>query len=300
MSRVLVTGATGFVGRPTVIALVRAGHEVHAVGRRAPDRRSADVRWHEADLLADGSGAARLLADSGAEVLVHLAWYTEHARFWTAPENLDWVRATLLLLREFARTDCGRRVVMAGTCAEYQWNRAVYTEHDLCAPRTLYGAAKHGLHLIAESFAALEGISFAWARLFFLYGPGEPPGRFVPCIARQLLGRQPARMTTGAQVRDFLHVTDAGSALGALATSELEGAVNIASGAGVSLFDLAQLIAQHTGGLEHLQVGVIASRPDEPPSLIANVTRLRQAVGWQPAIPLGEGIADSVARQRGG
>ena len=299
MSRVLVTGATGFVGREAVAALQRAGHQVHAIARRVPEHAWPGVRWHVADLLAEGSAAATIIAASEAEVLVHLAWYAEHGKFWTAPENAHWVEATLRLLRAFAQTDRATRVVMAGTCAEYQWNRAVYAEGDTCRPRTLYGAAKHGLHVVAESFAAERGISFAWGRVFFLYGPGEAPGRFVPAIARQLQAGGSAKMSAGTQVRDFLHVSDAGGAFAALAASDVEGAINIASGSGVSLLELAKLVARHAGGAGRLQVGAIPLRPDDPPSLVADVSRLRDLVGWYPRIALNEGVAQSVAWQRG-
>ncbi|MCA1690334.1 MAG: NAD-dependent epimerase/dehydratase family protein [Actinobacteria bacterium] len=296
MSRILVTGATGFVGRETVVGLLRRGHEVHAVARgRGPG--AGGVTWHEADLL-DPESPARVLAAAQPETLLHIAWYAEHGKFWTSPRNLDWVEATLRLLHEFARTDAARRVVMAGTCAEYAWTRDRYPEDAPCAPHTLYGAAKHGLHIIAGAFAAERSLSFAWGRLFFLYGPAEAPGRFVPTVARALLAGQPASMTAGTQIRDFLHVADAGDAFAALTLAETEGPVNIASGAGVSLRDLAGLIAAAAGGAERLEIGAIPTRPDDPPSLVADVTRLRDEVGWRPRIALAEGMAATVAAWR--
>jgi nucleoside-diphosphate-sugar epimerase len=297
--RVLLTGATGFVGRETLAALVRDGHEVHVAGRRRPAPARTRVHWHEVDLLAEAGETARILAASRPEVLVHLAWYAEHGRFWTAPENVDWVEASLRLLREFARTEAARRVVMAGTCAEYKWTRSVYAEHDPCVPRTLYGAAKHGLRVVAERFAVERGLSFAWGRLFFLYGPGEAEGRFVPAIGRRLLAGEPAPMTAGTQIRDFLHVADAGAAFAALAAGETEGPVNIGSGVGVSLRDIAASIARYAGGPARLQIGAIPTRADDPPSLVADVTRLRDEVGWRPRVSLEEGLAASVAWWRG-
>jgi nucleoside-diphosphate-sugar epimerase len=296
VSRVLLTGATGFVGREALAGLLHRGHEVHAVARRGGPE-AQDVTWHEADLL-DPESPARVLARAEPEILVHLGWYAEHGKFWTSPRNLDWVEATLRLLGAFARTDAARRVVMAGTCAEYAWTRDRYSEDAPCAPHTLYGAAKHGLRIIAGAFAAERGLSFAWGRLFFLYGPAEPPGRFVPAVARALLGGQPAPMTAGTQIRDFLHVADAGDAFAALAGAETDGPVNIASGVGVSLRDLAGLIAAAVGGAGRLEPGAIPTRPDDPPSLVADVTRLREEVGWRPRLGLADGIAATVGAWR--
>lgn len=297
MSRVLLTGATGFVGREALAGLLRRGHEVHAVARRRGPE-TPGTTWHEADLL-DPASPARVLAAAEPEILVHLGWYAEHGKFWTSPRNLDWVEASLRLLRAFAGTESARRAVMAGTCAEYAWTtRDVYPEDAPCAPHTPYGAAKHGLHLVAGAFAAERGLSFAWGRLFFLYGPAEAPGRFVPAVARKLLAGQPAPMTAGTQIRDFLHVADAGDALAALAGAETEGPVNVASGAGVRLRDLAGMIAASAGEAGRLEIGAIPTRPDDPPSLVADVTRLRDEVGWRPRIALPEGIAATVEAWR--
>src|SRR5205085_8625551 len=125
---------------------------------------------------------------------------------WTAPENVRWVEASLALLRAFAEAG-GRRAVLAGTCAEYDWGAGdeVLNERNTpLRPDTLYGAAKHGLHVVGAAQAAQVGFELAWGRVFFLYGPGEAPGRLVPAVARALLAGEPAKTTAGTQVRDFL------------------------------------------------------------------------------------------------
>jgi nucleoside-diphosphate-sugar epimerase len=285
---VLLTGATGFIGRHALTALSDSGHEVHAVARhRGPER--AGVRWHEADLLA---GCA-VVAEVEPEILVHLAWYAEHGKFWTSPENLRWVAASLELLRAFADAG-GRRVVMAGTCAEYEWSREVYREDAPLRPSTPYGAAKHGLHTVAAAYAEQAGLSLAWGRLFFLYGPDEAPGRFVPSLARALLAGEQAPMTAGTQRRDFLHVADAGAAFAALAGSALVGPVNLASGDGLALRELAGLIAERTGGAELLRVGALPDRDGDPASLVADVGRMREELGFSPQIELADGLDAAV------
>jgi nucleoside-diphosphate-sugar epimerase len=293
---VLLTGATGFVGRQALTALAAAGHEVHAVARH-PDVGPPGVSWHEADLLVDCTVVARVQA----EVLVHLAWYAEHRKFWTSVENVRWVEASLALLRAFAAAG-GRRAVMAGTCAEYEWSRDVYAEDASLAPATLYGAAKHGLHVVGRALCKQLDIQLAWGRLFFLYGPHEAPGRFVPSIVLALMRGEPARMTEGTQRRDFLHSADAGAAFAALANSELTGAVNIATGQAVSLRELAEQIARHLGREGLLRVGAVPGAEHEAPSLVADVTRLRDELGWRPQIELADGLADVIAwwRERAG
>jgi nucleoside-diphosphate-sugar epimerase len=284
----MLTGATGFVGRHTLIALARGGHDVHAVARqRGPDL--AGVTWHESDLLA----GRELVGAVEPEILVHLAWYAEHGKFWSSTENVRWVEASLALLRAFTAAG-GRRAVIAGTCAEYEPSGEVYSESAPQRPETLYGAAKHGLHMVASAFAAEAGLSLAWGRLFFLYGPFEAPERFVASLVLALLRRERARMTEGTQLRDFLHVVDAGAAFAALADSSLTGAVNIASGRGVTLRELATLIARDIGSIELLDIGGMPRREGEPPSIVADVHRLEGELGWHPRIALEDGVRDTV------
>lgn len=112
---ILVTGASGFIGRAVVPLLAARGDTIHAVSRSAPRPPGDGVRWHQADLLVDDVGA--LLDDIRPSHLLHLAWYTVNGKFCTAEENRLWVDASLRLLRAFA-VNGGRRAVVAGSCAE--------------------------------------------------------------------------------------------------------------------------------------------------------------------------------------
>lgn len=290
MTRVLVTGATGFIGRNVLAPLIAAGHEVHAVSSRG-NHETAGVVWHRADLLA----SADVVGEVRPEALMHLAWYAEHGKFWTAPENVRWVEASLALLRAFAGIG-GERAVLAGTCAEYDWavDGPLVEEASPLRPATLYGSAKHALHTVAAAYAEQAGFSLAWGRVFFLYGPGEAPGRLVPSVARAVIAGEPARTTAGTQVRDFLHVEDVAGAFAALVASDASGPVNVASGDGVPLRQVIELVAEAVGRPELLEIGALEQRPGEPESLVADVARLRDEVGFTPRISLREGVEQAV------
>jgi nucleoside-diphosphate-sugar epimerase len=300
VSRVLLTGASGFVGAHVLDALVAAGDEVHAVARRRPRRgpERERVSWHEADLLA----GAELLGEVRPDVLVHLAWYAAPGKFWSSRENVRWVEASLALLRAFAAAG-GRRAVIAGTCAEYEWGG----ERDLdercaaLAPATLYGVCKDALRRVAVAFAEQAELELAWARLFFLYGPGEDPARLVPAVIRALLGAERIATTTGTQVRDFIHVHDAAGALAALAHGDVTGPVNVASGRGVPVARLLERIGGLTGAGELIDFGARQTSPLEPARLVASVARLQDEVGFHPTIGLEQGLASTVQwwRERG-
>jgi nucleoside-diphosphate-sugar epimerase len=294
--RVLVTGATGFIGRGTLDPLLDAGYEVHPVSRGKPDDPAArGLRWEQADLL-DPRGADVLLARVAPSHLLHLAWYAEPGAFWDSSENLRWVEASLRLLRAFAENG-GRRAVFAGTCAEYAWTeRVVCSELTTpCHPATLYGASKHALHLIADRFAEGTGISLAWGRVFFVFGPGEDPTRLAGSIARSLVRGEPALLSHGNQVRDFLYSEDLAEALVALLSSHVEGAVNLASGIPASIRDLAEALGAAAGRAELLNFGAREAPAGEPAQLVADVRVLREEVGWTPRASLQARAADTIA-----
>jgi nucleoside-diphosphate-sugar epimerase len=291
--RVLLTGASGFIGRYALAALLEQGHEVHTVSRNQfalPEGALA----HEADLLH--SDAAETLArEVRATHLLHLAWYAVPGSFWSAPENERWIDASLRLLRAFGEAG-GARAVLAGTCAEYTWGEGLLREQGTpLEPATLYGACKHATHIAAEAVAQQLGVSFAWGRVFFLYGPGEARGRLVGDVARALLAGEEVPTTDGRQLRDFMYVRDVASAFVRLLEEDLRGPINIASGEPLAVADLVSLIAAETGGIERVRFGALARRAGEPDSIVGHVARLGAELGFTPAIEPREGVADTVA-----
>lgn len=286
--RVLLTGATGFIGRHCIGELQARNFEIHAVSsKNTGDAR--DVHWHRADLL-DAHQSRTLIERVRPTHLLHLAWYAVHGRFWQAMENLDWVAASLNLLRAFA--DCGgRRVVMAGTCAEYDWGDGHCNEATTpLRPQALYGVSKHALRMILDETARQTGISSAWGRVFFLYGPDEQPGRLVPLIIRsQLLGEK-VSCSSGEQRRDYLHAADVAGGLVAVLDSTVEGAVNIGSGAAVAVRTLVDRIVAKLGRPELVAFAPPGSGKNEAPLVEADTHRLTAGTGWSPRYDLDRGL----------
>jgi nucleoside-diphosphate-sugar epimerase len=300
---VLVTGASGFLGRHCLPLLVEAGFDVHALSRRPERTSTPGICRHAVDLLAPGS-AAEVMSRLRPQYLLHLAWYAVPGKFWEARENLDWLRASLELLLGFAGYG-GERLVIAGSCAEYDWNDANNRSGGECSeaatpllPGTLYGSSKHALERVLYHSRRQTGVSSAWGRIFFLYGPGEPPERLVAYAVRSLLQGEPAHCSEGRQVRDFLHVTDAAAAFVALLRSAVEGPVNIASGIPVSIRQILEQIGLETGRPDLLRYGARESSLNnsaaEPARLWANVRRLKEEVGFNPQYDLARGIRQTV------
>jgi len=298
MKRVLVTGATGFVGRHSLPRLLESGYEVHAIGsQRSPETPSRDIVWHRANLLEPGE-IASLVGKVRPTHLLHFSWYAVTGKYWTAPENLAWVRATINLMQVFSDHG-GQRAVMAGSCAEYDWKFDYCSElFTPCRPATLYGACKHGTQVLLDAWSRQTGLSSAWGRIFFLYGPGEYPSRLVPSVINSLLRNEPARCTHGNQVRDFMHVTDVAAAFVELLGSEVKGAVNIASGVSTTLKEVIHAIADHLNKRDLVRLGAVPAPAGEPDALIADVGRLRDEVGFRPRYGLKQGIAQTIEHMK--
>jgi nucleoside-diphosphate-sugar epimerase len=297
MERVLVTGATGLIGRHVCAALQKAGYEVHGAARIPADLHGVAVQ--ACDLL-NISASHILIEDIRPDIVVHSAWVTTHGVYWHSPENRDWLRASLALMAS-AQVFGARRFVGVGTCAEY-------AAHDLnprnerasaIEPTTLYGQTKDEFRCAAELFSADRDIEFTWARVFMLYGAGEHPDRFVASLARALVAGRPARMSSGKVVRDFLDARDVGAAVAALAASTVTGAVNIGSGASISLRDAGQKLAKIAGRPNLFAPGALPDRAGEPASLVADVSRLQNEVGFRPSIGLDQGFRDALEYWRG-
>lgn len=296
--KVLVTGATGFIGRCCLKPLVACGFEVHAVSsREVVGDAGIPVAWHQLDLL-DGSSPAGFLNGLKPSHLLHLAWFAKPGAFWSSEENFRWLTASTALFRAFYASG-GQRAVGAGTCAEYQWVTEDCDEETTpLRPETVYGRCKLATSLATAAAASLAGQNTAWARIFFPYGPGEPDDRFIPAVIRGLLEGETIACTHGNQIRDFIYVDDVALALVALLSGTASGAVNIGTGRSTSLRELASLICGRLGHADRVQFGAKVVPPGDPPRVVANINRLKSGIGWQPSVSLEQGIDNTIAAWR--
>ena len=293
MRRVLLTGATGFIGRHCLAPLIASGYEVHAVSFQARKESSATVQWHQADLL-DAQQVNELMKCVQPTDLLHFAWFAVPGRYWTSLENFRWVQASLGLLQAFVQHG-GQRVVMAGTCAEYDWNDGLCSEQvTALLPATLYGVCKHALQTMLDAFARQTGISVAWGRIFFVYGPYEHPARLVPSVIRSLQRGELTLCSHGNQIRDFMYVQDVADAFAALLKSKFTGPINIASGQPVRVRDVITMIGEKTQQAHLIKLGALPASPEEAPVVLADIRRLTEELGWFPKLGLATGLEKSL------
>jgi nucleoside-diphosphate-sugar epimerase len=286
MKRVLVTGARGFLGAHCLQALAARGwSDVHAVSRATCD-------------LFDPGAVRKLLQATRPSHALHLAWDTTPGKYWTSPDNQRWLAASETLLEEFAAAG-GRRFVAAGTCAEYEWSGGKCSEKSTpLKPASPYGAAKHALQEVLARRAPALGVSAAWGRVFFPYGPGERPERLVAYVIRSLLAGRPADCTSGEHRRDFIYAGDAGDAFAALLGSDLTGPVNVGTGEAVAVKDVVLQAARQAGRADLVRLGVRPLAAGEPAELFADLSRLQGELGWRARTSLEQGLAACVDHWR--
>jgi len=287
--KILLTGATGFVGSACLRALVRRGAQVAAVNRTGCGPALERVTWHAVD-LRDGAAAERLIGEVRPSHVLHVAWMSTPGVYPTSPENLDWLAAGLALARAFGRAG-GRRFVGVGTCAEYDWSSSRFVEDETpLRPASLYGRCKVAMWDCVQACAAAHGFSAAWARLFLPYGPGDAAKRLIPSVVAALREGRPVATTEGLQERDFVFVDDIGELLAEMAQGEQGGAFNIGTGIATQVRRAIEILVAQIGNRSAIHHGAVPLPAHEPKRLIADMTKVNKTFGWTAPTTLEAGL----------
>lgn len=290
MKKVLITGATGFIGSQVTAELLRRGYEIHALVYPSPIPDRPKLVQHEINLL-DCKAVESFMADKHFDNLIHLAWYVG-PKCHVHDLNMDWLMSSLNLLKCF-KEQGGKTFLGAGTCSEYEYKYGYLLEDETPTdPQTLYGNSKNAVYNVAKVFCRQNGIIFKWPRIFNLYGPNEKPQRLMPSVINSCLEGEDVKVSDCLKFQDYLHVEDTARGIVDVFENDVEGAVNICSGQPVQLREIVKKIAELTGFNGNILWGAVPAAFGD--DVVVGSNAKLKTTGWKPQYSLEEGLNKTI------
>lgn len=255
--KILVTGATGFVGRHLVPALLERGHTVTALARDVERARGLAwfdrVRFVACDIHRHGD--VELESIGPQDVVMHLAWpgLPNYKSLFHFEENLP---ADYRFLKSLVQGGIGR-VLVTGTCFEYGMQSGCLTEEMPAQPANPYALAKDSLRKFLQALQQQQPFALQWARLFYMHGPGQNANSLLAQLDRAIDNRESSfNMSGGEQLRDYLPVQEVARRLAMLIEHPAcDGVVNVCSGEPVSVRRLVERHLAQRGASMALNLG---------------------------------------------
>lgn len=291
MEKVLITGATGFIGGNVALGLVQKGYKVFAPSNSLSLPKIEGLIQIKLDLF-DTVAVEKFLAENKFENLIHLAWYTG-AKCHSSDVNMDWTELSIKLLKSF-KENGGKKALFAGSMSEYDFSYG-YLKEDL-TPLTnpsLYGKCKASLYEIASAYAKQSDLDFKWARIFNVYGPYEKKSRLMPSVICSILNNEDVKVSPCTKTQDYLHVFDTASGIVELFESSVQGAVNISSGTPIKLKVIVEKIAEIMEYKGKILYGAIPTNFEDNFVVGCN-EKLINEVGWEQKLSLEDGLKQTI------
>lgn len=296
--RVLVTGASGFIGSHLSRAFIAHGDDVALL------LRNPGAAWRIRDLLArtrvlrgdlsDLDAVRADIRDFRADLVVHAGWQgvrpAEHDRLDHVKVNVMG-STDLMILAQSA--GCASWIGL-GSQWEYERREGPVRETDPTLPDTAYGAAKLSAYVIARQLCEAAGTRLTWFRLSSSYGPAESSRRLIPSTILSLLRRRRPALTSGEQVWDYLYVDDLVRAIVAAEESGCEGVYNLGSGESHTIASIALKIRDMIDPSLDIGLGEVPHPAAGSRWCLVDVSRLMREARWEPQIGLNDGLSRSV------
>jgi UDP-glucose 4-epimerase len=302
--RVLVTGAHGFLGSHLTAALLDRGYRVTILKREGSDlRRIGHLMDRITPLTADlrdPEQVRQAVQTAAPDAILHLAAYyaVEHT-----PEQVGImvdtnVRGAVALL-EAARLEKTALLVNTSTCTVYRERETPRSEKDPVGPQNLYDLTKLQAEEACHFYRDRFGVPSVTLRIFPPYGPGDNERRLIPSVIRALLSGESPALTSGTQRWDFVHVRDIAAAYLAVLSAPdraLQGEIfNVATGDARTVREAVEQVRTVLGSGTELRWGLVPHRRNEVWLNSGNPEKIRSMLGWEPRVPLAQGLAETVA-----
>ena len=288
--RILLTGPTGFIGAAFIQQALHYGHQV--AGLIIPSESipahlpvNPDLTWIRGTLDEAPWDSIRSFKP---DVCVHTAWVTAPGVYLESPDNFKFLESSIWFLNK-VRELGARHIVGLGTCIEYQISdRKLAEDSTPIVPTTTYARCKNDLRIRLEADAKAEGFLACWCRVFYPYGPREHPSRLCSATIQKVSKNEKIVLKTPDSTKDYIFIEDLASALLTVVEKHATGAINLGTGIGISVRDIARTIEAMLGKTGLVEEA-IPPQIDPVGYVVADASKLR-SLGWKPGHDLKAGL----------
>lgn len=288
--KILVTGATGFIGSTFSRLALGCGHAIAGI-MLPTETPPAHVPVSDKLIWLKGTLAElpwREIEKFKPDVCVHFAWIATPGVYLESPENENYLRWSLDLVHSL-RGIGTNHIVGVGTCIEYKITDAPLSEDTTPVdPTTLYSRCKNALRVTLEAEAKRDGWSFCWGRVFYPYGVGEHPARLCSALIQKLRRGEKLVLKTPHSTKDYIYIDDLAEAILLTVEKKFTGTINWGTGQGISVRQIADTVAAMLGRSELVEE-VIPPEMDPMGYVVADATRLHR-LGWNLKTSLYDGL----------
>jgi nucleoside-diphosphate-sugar epimerase len=289
--KVVVTGASGFIGKPIVNKLLMMGCEVLAIGREMPAQQKLNsLHWLKANFSSPKTYQTEINAFK-PEALIHLAW--QDIPDYSLEKSILNLNQSLSFISFITKIKSCKKILISGSCWEYGKMYGECLNTDIVNPMNFFSISKHSLHLLTEIIAKQKSIKLGWFRLFFVYGPEQRSGSLIPSILNNLKKGQLPNIRTPINANDFVYVDDVANAFAkAVSTNFPSGIYNLGSGRSTTVLEVCRIAEKIVLGAESL-TAQLESKTESSRCEVnfwADVKSSKEILDWQPTTSLKEGI----------
>lgn len=303
--RILITGGAGFIGSALGAHLAAQGHELAVIDNLSFGVRELapvpDARFHSVDIRDQGA-LEEVIGSFQPELVLHLAavHFIPYCNAHPAEAADINITGTLRVLDACARSRALRQVFVASTAAVYPIADGPIAEDHPLGPIDIYGISKLATERLASEFHLRTDVPVIIGRFFNAFGPNETNPHLIPEIQRQVLrGARSLRLGNLDPRRDFIHTADMAKAMDLLLHAGIGGCevFNIGRGIEYSVREIVAAFERQLGEPLRIEVDPARVRKVERMHLLADVTKLKRATGWEPAWGIDEGVATLLREQ---
>jgi len=290
MRRILITGATGFIGSPLWRQLASCGHIIACLARRLPEGQDIpeNVTFIKGDLALNESTLCDI-KNFNPDVIVHLAW--EQIPVFTCKTAMTNLNLAVNFFDKILSHMTIETIISTGSCWENGDITGPAPSH-LWQPSSDFTWAKYSIYNFLEMRATHHGFSLIWARLFYVYGPGQRSGSLIPTISEHLIAHDALpELKSPNTAYDFVYVNDVTDALSKMCLKpDLCGNFNIGSGKSFKVSDIAnKLLALHQDK-PAIHPSALRMANDPEHNMWADLSALTEQTDWTPKHDIESGL----------